>query len=274
MRFRTLILSFLTVFILISVFISAEDFLIYRVKKGDSLSEIARSFDLKLEELVKLNQIKNPDLIYIGQRLRIPAEEVEYTVKRGDTLREIASNFKVKMEKLVTINHLANPDRIYTGQKLIIPVSRNRDRYQLVSRSRQDNFIWPAQGEITSPYGCRDHPILGRREFHTGIDIAVPIGSPIYAAADGVVIFSGWSRGYGNLIIIKHREDRQTFYGHNIELLVKKGDIIKQGKIIALSGSTGLSTGPHLHFEIRIKGKAYDPMRFLNQRYFRNDFRI
>jgi murein DD-endopeptidase MepM/ murein hydrolase activator NlpD len=274
MSLHRLFLICLTILIAATVIIFADDFLLYKVKSGDSLSEIASIFNLDLTRLIYLNQIKDPDYIYVGQLLKIPTEKVEYIVKRGDTLTKITRAFKIAMNTVVNLNHLIDPDKIYIGQKLIIPVARSQERYQLASRSGNINIIWPTQGKISSPYGWRIHPIYKRREFHTGIDIAISTGSPIYAAADGVVTFSGWSGGYGNLIIIEHRNDLQTYYGHNIELLVKEGDSVKQGRIIALSGSTGLSTGPHLHFEIRIKGQTYDPMRFLNQKYLSNNFRV
>jgi murein DD-endopeptidase MepM/ murein hydrolase activator NlpD len=121
------------------------------------------------------------------------------------------------------------------------------------------NYIWPAAGTVTSEFG----PRWGR--MHQGLDIAGPVGTPIVAAADGVVISSGWTDGgYGNLVKIQHPSGSVTFYGHNQSLLVKKGESVKQGQAIAKMGSTGRSTGPHLHFEIRLpKQGPVNPVAYL-----------
>lgn len=121
------------------------------------------------------------------------------------------------------------------------------------------SYIMPTQGTITSRYGMR----WGR--MHRGIDIAAPVGTPILASADGTVEFSGWnSGGYGNMINLRHPNGSRTRYAHASELLVSEGDVVEQGEAIALVGSTGRSTGPHLHFEIRPSGQgAVDPMAYL-----------
>jgi murein DD-endopeptidase MepM/ murein hydrolase activator NlpD len=121
-------------------------------------------------------------------------------------------------------------------------------------------LIRPAQGRLSSGFGMRVHPISKRRRLHAGIDIAAPTGTPIIAAAPGVVIFSGWRGGYGNAVIIDHGGGLSTLYGHCSRLLVKSGQRVKQGQRIALMGSTGYSTGPHLHFETRINGKPVNPL--------------
>jgi murein DD-endopeptidase MepM/ murein hydrolase activator NlpD len=140
--------------------------------------------------------------------------------------------------------------------------------YQNASRPGSRSFvaafggglIRPAQGRLSSGFGMRVHPISRRRRLHAGIDIAAPTGTPIIAAAPGVVIFSGWRGGYGNAVIIDHGGGLSTLYGHCSRLLVKSGQRVKQGQRIALMGSTGYSTGPHLHFETRINGKPVNPL--------------
>lgn len=124
-------------------------------------------------------------------------------------------------------------------------------------------FIWPVRGEISSPYGERIHPIKGNKSMHTGIDIAAPLGTPIIAAKSGTVQFAGLAGGYGLTVIIDHGYGVSTVYAHCFQLNVKKGQEVKQGEIIALVGSTGLSTGPHLHFEIRMNGKPVNPENYL-----------
>jgi septal ring factor EnvC (AmiA/AmiB activator) len=121
------------------------------------------------------------------------------------------------------------------------------------------SFIRPASGPITSPFGMRYHPILHRYRMHTGVDIGAPYGAPIHAAADGIVIMSGYMRGYGNTLIIDHGGGVSTLYGHCSDLLVSEGARVRQGQVVARVGSTGLATGPHLHFEVRHNGHPVRP---------------
>lgn len=124
-------------------------------------------------------------------------------------------------------------------------------------------FIWPLSGPITSPFGWRTHPIYGRRIFHSGIDIGGDYGLPIRAAASGVVIYAGWISGYGNAVIISHGGGLQTLYGHNQSLNVSEGQHVSQGQVISYCGSTGNSTGPHCHFEVRKNGEPVNPLNYL-----------
>ncbi|MGG7178674.1 murein hydrolase activator EnvC family protein [Clostridium paraputrificum] len=129
--------------------------------------------------------------------------------------------------------------------------------------SSGEGFIWPASGPISSKYGKRVHPITGANGFHTGIDIAAGSGAPIVASKSGTVAFSGVQSGYGNVVIIDHGGGVQTLYAHASALFVSKGQKVSRGQKIAAVGSTGNSTGPHLHFEVRINGKHTDPMGYL-----------
>ncbi|HBF38949.1 MAG TPA: peptidase M23, partial [Firmicutes bacterium] len=126
-------------------------------------------------------------------------------------------------------------------------------------------MIWPVTGpiRITSPFGWRYHPILRTKKYHNGEDIAVSSGTPVHAADSGVVVVSGWEDGYGNYVAIDHGNGISTGYGHNSRLLVHQGERVTKGQIIAYSGSTGLSTGPHVHFEVRKNGVPIDPLPFL-----------
>ncbi|MGM9992048.1 MAG: murein hydrolase activator EnvC family protein [Candidatus Bruticola sp.] len=124
-------------------------------------------------------------------------------------------------------------------------------------------YLNPAQGPITSPFGYRVHPIFGTMRFHTGIDIGAYYGSPILASDSGVVIDSGWMGGYGNCIIVDHGGGYSTLYAHCSELYVSYGQSVTKGQQIAAVGSTGNSTGPHLHFEVRINGEPVDPLGFI-----------
>lgn len=124
--------------------------------------------------------------------------------------------------------------------------------------------IWPVMGSLSSGYGVRNNPFGGySREFHKGQDIAVPLGTPIMATADGVVVSACWHHGYGNAIYIDHGNGIMTRYGHLSRIDVREGQTVKRGDLIALSGSTGRSTGPHLHYEVRINGEATNPLPYL-----------
>jgi murein DD-endopeptidase MepM/ murein hydrolase activator NlpD len=125
------------------------------------------------------------------------------------------------------------------------------------------SLIWPVNGPVTSPFGWRVNPILGSREFHTGIDIGVGYGTPIHAADSGTVIYATWMGGYGNVIIIDHGRGISTLYAHQSSLAVGNGAKVSRGQTIGYVGSTGFSTGPHLHFEVRLNGNPVDPMAYL-----------
>ena len=125
---------------------------------------------------------------------------------------------------------------------------------------------WPVPGKtrVSSPYGYRIHPILNTRKLHTGIDIPAPTGTPAVAIDNGTVIFSGVQSGYGNTLMIKHDDGKVTLYAHNDKLLASVGDRVQKGQVVTKIGSTGRSTGPHLHFEVRINGKTTDPMKYIS----------
>ncbi|PZO08922.1 MAG: peptidase M23 [Leptolyngbya foveolarum] len=124
-------------------------------------------------------------------------------------------------------------------------------------------MMYPSQGPITSQFGSRFHPVLGYSRFHAGTDFGADTGTPIQAAETGIVIFSGWYGGYGNAVILDHGGGMTTLYGHASRLNVSEGETAKKGDAIAAIGSTGLSTGPHLHFEVRRNGEPVDPMNYL-----------
>ena len=125
---------------------------------------------------------------------------------------------------------------------------------------------WPVTGTISSPYGYRNHPVFEERRFHTGVDISVPSGSEVKATADGIVSFAGWTENSGIVVVAEHGHGFSTAYAHNRKALVRVGQRIARGEVIALSGSTGVSTGPHVHYEIWRNGRPTDPAGFLARR--------
>lgn len=124
---------------------------------------------------------------------------------------------------------------------------------------------FPVAGSISSSYGYREHPRSGEENFHSGIDISSPPGSPVKATADGIVSFSGWSGGSGNLVVLEHGQGFSTFYAHNRMLGVKVGQKVRRGDTIAYVGSTGNSTGPHVHYEIWKDGKPINPVNYMKR---------
>ena len=124
-------------------------------------------------------------------------------------------------------------------------------------------LAWPVNGEITSPFGWRVHPIWGTQISHAGLDIGADYGDPVHAADSGTVVFAGWMGGYGNAVMIDHGGGMVTLYGHNSSITVGEGEQVSKGQTIALAGSTGNSTGPHCHFEVRIHGEVVSPLQYL-----------
>lgn len=137
------------------------------------------------------------------------------------------------------------------------------DNVSVNNYTLSQNMFLPLEGRITSPFGLRIHPISGQQRFHAGIDIAAETGTPIYSAFDGRVIYAGYDQWNGNYLKIQHENNIMTVYCHCEDLNVKKGDTVRAGNKVATVGSTGSSTGPHLHFELRINNVSYDPQSAL-----------
>jgi murein DD-endopeptidase MepM/ murein hydrolase activator NlpD len=132
------------------------------------------------------------------------------------------------------------------------------------TQSSSVELRWPVRGRLSSHFGYRRDPFHGKHKFHSGLDIAAPRGTPIGASADGVVVFAGWGRKYGNYVVVEHADGRRTKYAHADKLLVTEGEMVQSGQAIATVGSTGRATGPHLHFEVIEKGRAVNPIKSLS----------
>jgi len=188
-------------------------------------------------------------------------EGVYHIVKRGQTLWRIARTYSVDLYLVAEANGIDDPTYIKAGQALFIPGAPKVlevEIYRPPVATTGLGFIWPLDGKVTSGFGIRD------RRRHTGIDIAASPGEPIKAAYDGKVTYEGSKfKGYGNMIIIEHIEGFTTIYAHTQKNLVKKGEWVEQGQIIALVGSSGEASGPHLHFEIHQGDTPLNPINYL-----------
>lgn len=182
-----------------------------------------------------------------------------HVVKRGETLTAIAREYDTTISALLRVNPLPDADNLQIGQELRLPM-------EVAARSMRvykGSLLWPVPGRISSPFGPRSHPVTGGPDFHEGIDIAVPVGTPVKAAAGGEVVKAGWMDGYGYGVVIEHMDGVQTLYGHNSRVLVEPGQRVRRGEIIAYSGSTGLSTGPHVDFRVKVRGEYQNPLDWL-----------
>jgi murein DD-endopeptidase MepM/ murein hydrolase activator NlpD len=229
----------------------------YRVERGDTIGDLARKFGLNQDTLISYNNIKNTRLLQIGQTLKIPNQDgILYKVQKGDTLDGLAEKHKTGAEIIKTVNELFS-DAIHEGAELFIPGAR-LDWINL-QEINGDLFIWPISGYITSPYGYRNSPFTGVRQFHSGIDIGAVSGTPIKAAMSGRVIVAGWSDIYGNYVVVSHHSGYRTLYGHMSLIRAKSGQYVSTGQRIGDVGSTGLSTNPHLHFTVYKNGVTVNP---------------
>ena len=257
----------------------------YRVKKNENIWCIAKKFGISHSRIIKINNLKDPNRIKAGQILKIPSKRgVTYKIRRGDTLGGISIKYKIDVKKIVRHNNLPG-NKIIAGKKIFLPdaveiVKSNKTgttgyvnkRSVAVKTKRHETSLesrlilsWPLKGPITSGFGYRNHPFTGKRKFHCGLDIGANIDTEIHASGDGKVIFSGWKGPYGNMIVLAHDKSYITVYAHNSKHLVKAGDHVERGDIIALSGKTGAVTGAHLHFEIRKGITPLNPLRILKK---------
>jgi murein DD-endopeptidase MepM/ murein hydrolase activator NlpD len=234
----------------------------YTIQRGDIIGDLAGNFGLNQDTLISINGIKNTRLIQIGQVLRVPNQDgIMYTVKKGDTLEAIAEKHGSDAEAIRYANELFS-DKVLAGTSLFLPGAR----LDWVERQEinGDLFIWPVASYITSPYGYRRWPFDGKtRQFHSGIDIGARAGTPVRAAMAGRVNSAGWDNVLGNYVVITHHSGYRTMYGHLSVIRVRSGAYVGTGERIGDVGSTGLSTGAHLHFTVYKNGVTVNPRNLL-----------
>jgi murein DD-endopeptidase MepM/ murein hydrolase activator NlpD len=246
--------------------------LTHTVSDGETLAGIAAMLGVTTSQAMADNRLLSANEIVPGETLRVARDGILHLIKEGQTLTDISRTYGVSIDQITVANGMADPSSIFAGEELLIPGATTALWETVVrfSHGQRNRFIWPLEGEVVSEFGevvsefgWRVHPVLGMRHHHDGIDIDIPTGTIVHAAATGKVFFIGEQEGYGTTVILKHTDDYYTLYGHLSNPLVYVGQFVEIGQGIAESGNTGISTGPHLHFEIRNREFPIDPRSYL-----------
>lgn len=245
---------------------------IYTVQAGDTVAGIADRFNISTDTVLSANGLTERNIIKAGDHLTIlPTSGLLHTVQRGDTVSELASRYEVAGADIATYNNLGDEAKLSIGQKLMVPGAK------IPAPRRLAQGHDTSEPEPSAPEASRPEPVASSgqgwlwptasrhiaqhfRRWHTGVDIDNRSRPPIYAAQDGTVSYAGWLGGYGNLLIVSHGNGLETYYAHVDKMYVGKGDAVDKGEAIAKMGSTGRSSGPHLHFEVRSNGRPINPM--------------
>lgn len=270
---------------------NAEEASLVEVKDGDNLWTMARDLDLSVDEILALNPgLTEETVIYPGDKITVKAqkpvldvvivyettvvEDVPFTTEFINDASMYQSQKRVesqgvlgKEEKTyrITVENNVEVERTTLQSKAIsapVPAKIRIGTKKAVSRSGS-NYGVVSGGRLSSNFGTRVHPVTGKSKFHKGVDIAAPRGNPVYAYASGTVTYAGWASGYGNFIAISHGNGMVTRYGHLSAINVRVGQQVSTKQRIGAVGSTGVSTGPHLHFEVLINGSFKNPLNYL-----------
>jgi len=237
-------------------------FYTYKVKPKENFWVVMSKCSLDMDTLMSVNNLTSPFQVVPGTVLYIP--NMRGVVISGENLKNL---YKILAAEKVHLRYVQAVNKSQTLDKKFVFIPCGK-----ISTIERSLFLGTAffspiiDGKPTSGFGTRRNPFNDRRtEFHKGIDLGCHMGTKVHAARRGEVVFSGYEEGYGNLVIIEHEFGYRSYYGHLSRSLVKIGQQVKPGELIALSGNTGRSTGPHLHFEIRKNGHALNPMTFLKR---------
>ena len=244
----------------------------HTVKRNETLYSISVKNNVSVNDIMHMNNLTSPK-IHEGQRLQMKGEKnttsirVRYhVVKKGETLYRISTRYKISVDDLKRYNHLSD-NSISVGEKIYLTSGQapaRSSKSTTVSRPSSSptlrSFRKPLNSiHVNSRYGTRVHPVSRKRTTHHGVDLRASMNTPVYSPASGVVTYSGWMNGYGKIVIIDHGGGYTTRYAHLNRWIVSKGTKVKKGQLIAKTGNTGISTGPHLHYEIRKNGSSIDP---------------
>ncbi len=229
---------------------------IYRADR-ETLSELKTESEKVDRQRQQVEQQKN-NIALIAQQLMAQKSQFE---QQATYQKEVVDRLRTNRRALEAAEAQLEKDSQSIGELIQKRIAEERAKNGIVILGT-GQFNLPSDAPITSGFGYRMHPILGYQRFHAGVDFGADYGSPILAADRGVVIFAGWYGGYGNAVILDHGNGITTMYAHAQQLYVSEGQTVERGKAIAATGSTGLSTGPHLHFEVRKDGEPVDPMTY------------
>ncbi|MGP1587756.1 MAG: peptidoglycan DD-metalloendopeptidase family protein [Treponemataceae bacterium] len=234
----------------------------YRIKKGDMIGVIALNHQISEDTLISVNNIKATRYVQAGDYIRIPSMSgILYTVRKdGETINSISNKYEIDPAKCSKVNSYNQSKALSAGTQLFLPdakldwVTRQEINGDLFTRP-----IHHGRYYFSSNWGWRNNPFSGKRTFHGGIDMACAIGTPIYSALGGTVIRTGYNEVYGNFVEIVHHSGYKTLYGHMSRITCSRGQYVTTNTKIGEVGSTGISTGPHLHFGIYKNGKSQNP---------------
>lgn len=239
---------------------------VYTVHEGDTVSGIAKMFNVSVNTVLWANNLNSKSVLRAGQTLVIlPVTGIKYTVQKGDTVSSIANKYKADAGEIYSYNDLNSSADLVVGQSIIIPDAEiGVPITTSIVRSLNGMIVPndPVTVNVKSlPFypGYYSCPVIGRlsQGLHgrNSVDLAAPIGTPLRASADGTITISKsngtWNGGYGNYVVISHSNNTQTLYGHMLKTIVNPGDQVKKGQIIGYIGISGMTTGPHVHFEVR-----------------------
>ena len=248
----------------VDVLFGAKDFSDFMTRMDILKRIIKHDYDL-------IMQVKSERETVMTARAQLDKdkEEAEVLVQDAEDKKDILEDKKAQQQVLLdqAIYDKETSEKAYeeimAASRQIANMIRSSSSGGSGPVSGSGAMVWPLNGPITSEFGWRTHPIFGTARFHSGLDIGGDYGMPIYAAASGTVIYAGWISGYGNAVIIDHGGGVTTLYGHDDSLNVSEGENVAQGQVIAMCGSTGNSTGPHCHFEVRENGEPVSPYGYL-----------
>ncbi len=229
---------------------------VYVIRKGDSISQIAQMFGVSANTILWANDMKKSDKLVEGDVLVIlPISGLEHVITKGQTLASIAKLYKADISDIARFNGITEDGKLTIGDKIIVP---GGEIYNESSSPKTNNNIYKTPTVNVAGYFINPVPAFSRRSQglhgpgNRGIDLAAPTGTPVLASASGTVLIArnGWNGAYGNLVIIVHPNGTRTLYAHLSKINTRTGAQVRQGQVIGYVGSTGRSTGPHLHFEI------------------------
>ncbi len=237
----------------------------HTVKSKETASSVASGLGVSERMLRASNRLYETQTLQAGQVVYASRAGVIHTIKAGQTLTDISLTYSVPVKDLASANGLTTSSTIYAGSRIVIPggTSALWDAVNALSDGAPSDYIWPVDADVVSTFGWRVHEVLKTRQHHDGIDLNIAEGTVVRASAGGKVYYYGEQPGYGNVLIIEHAKEWYSLYGHLSSSLVYVGQYVEAGQRVALSGNTGVSSGPHLHFELRNGEFPVDPLRYL-----------